>query len=114
MIHGVRHAGGVLVVAAALAYTANCALGTAVALRALDTSRYRWVHHALYITTSALTVGAVTAGAVSRRPAAALLAPALVPLAGIPYAGTRTLRHPLVAVTAAPWYAAALAAVRRD
>jgi hypothetical protein len=114
MRDGVRQSGGALVVVAALAYTANCALGTAVALRLLDTSRYRWVHHALYITTTALTVGAVGAGALARRPAAALLAPALVPLAGIPYAGTRTLRHPVVAVTAAPWYAAALAATRRD
>jgi hypothetical protein len=101
------------VVAAAVAYTANCALGGAVALRLLDTRRFRWVHHVLYTTTAALTVAAVAAGALARRPAAALLAPALMPLAGIPYAGTRTIRHPLVAVVAAPWYAAALVAGRR-
>jgi hypothetical protein len=37
-----------------------------------------------------------------------MLAPAAVPLALIPYAGTRSRRHPLVALTAAPFFVAAL------
>ena len=86
-------------------YTANVALGVATATRILDTSRFRWVHRALYITTTALTVVAVAADL--RGPAARRLAPALVPLAVIPYAGTHTRRHYAVAAAAAPFYALA-------
>ena len=45
--------------------------------------------------------------------AAATLAPALVPLAVIPYAGTHTRRHPLIALSAAPFIAAAAIRSRR-
>jgi hypothetical protein len=94
-----------LVAAAAGSYAANVALGVVTATRILDTSRFRWVHHALYIATASLTVAAVAGnlrGAGGRR-----LAPALLPLAVIPYAGTHGRRHVLVAASAAPFYALA-------
>ncbi|WP_430645199.1 hypothetical protein [Agromyces sp. GXS1127] len=119
----------VLCTAAAGAYAANCALGASVALGLVDTSGFRWVHHALYLATCALSVsalaaalrpgasarsragirpsGRVAAGDRTGRAAAALLAPAVVPLAVIPYAGTRGTRHPLIALAAAPFLAAA-------
>jgi hypothetical protein len=102
-----------LFTAAAASYAANCALGAAVWFRFIDTSRYRWVHHAIYLTTCALAVAAGSAALWarpgSRAGAATLaLAPAAVPLAVIPYAGTRTRRHPLIALTAAPFFAAAV------
>lgn len=101
-----------LFVAAAAAYGANCALGASVAARLVDTSRFRWVHHALYIVTCATTALAVVAGGVGRsrdgRRAALALLPAAAPLAAIPYAGTRTRRHPLIALAAAPFLIAGL------
>ncbi|MFK4759582.1 hypothetical protein ACI3KS_01460 [Microbacterium sp. ZW T5_45] len=93
---------------AAVAYAANCALGAAVASRLIDTSRFRWVHHALYIATCATTAAAVITGVRSHRPAALTLLPAAVPLAAIPYLGTHTRRHPLVALAAAPFLLAGL------
>ena len=106
-----------LFVAAATAYAANTALGTAVATRVIDTRNFRWVHHALYIATCVTTAGAVSAGVwgtprrASRRAALALL-PAAVPLAAIPYLGTHSRRHPLVALAAAPFIVAGLACSR--
>jgi hypothetical protein len=99
--------------AAAVGYAANCALGTSVALRLVDTRNVRWVHHALYVATFSLAVGAMSSAVWgsprrSSREAAAMLAPAAVPLTLIPYAGTRTRRHPLVALSAAPFFIAAL------
>lgn len=94
-----------MLMAACGSYTANVALGVATATRILDTSRFRWVHHALYIATGALTVVAVAAD--RRGPAGRRLAPALVPLAVIPFAGTHTRRHYAVAAAAAPFYALA-------
>ncbi len=102
--------------AAATAYVANCALGAAVAARLIDTRRFRWVHHALYILTCATTGLAIVAGLATGTPrtrrAALALLPAAVPLAAIPYAGTHTRRHPLVALTAAPFVLAGLVVSR--
>lgn len=101
---------------AATAYAANCALGAAVAARLIDTRRFRWVHHALYILTCATAGLAVVAGLATRTPrtrrAALAFLPAAVPLAAIPYAGTHTRRHPLVALTAAPFVLAGLVVSR--
>lgn len=107
-----------LFTAAATAYLANCALGSSVALRLLDTSRFRWLHHGIFIVTSAATIAALLFGASgaagrSGRQAAALLAPAVVPLAVIPYAGTRGRRHIRVALSAAPFFLAGLIRVWR-
>ncbi|GGI43777.1 hypothetical protein BCL57_000131 [Agromyces flavus] len=97
---------------AATSYAANCALGASVALRLVDTRDVRWVHHAIYIATCVLAGAAVSSALWGRprrtaRSAALALAPAAVPLAMIPYAGTHTPRHPLIALTAAPFFAAA-------
>jgi len=99
--------------ASGLCYTANCALGAAVATRIIDTRRFRWVHHALYIATVSTTIFALIVGVRSDRRAALALAPALVPLAVIPYAGTHTRRHPVIALTAAPFIAAGVFTSRR-
>lgn len=104
---------------AALSYLLNCALGAAVATKLVDTSRFRWLHHALYILTSASTAAALSSalwGIPRRRSrrAALALAPAVVPLAVIPFAGTRGRRHPLVALCAAPFFVASLIAPTID
>ncbi|MFS0853133.1 hypothetical protein [Microbacterium sp. 179-I 3D4 NHS] len=107
-----------LFVAATVAYGANCVLGTAVATRLVDTRNFRWLHHALYIATCATTAAALSSALwgrprrVSRRAALALL-PAAAPLAAIPYLGSRSIRHPLVALTAAPFVIAGLVRSRR-
>lgn len=100
-----------LFVAAALSYTANCALGLAVAARVIDTRRLRWLHHALYITTCtavAIALGSACRGRQPARQAALALAPAVVPLIAIAYVPTHTRRHPLVALAAAPFIVASV------
>ncbi len=91
-------------------YLASCALGTAVRTGVLVTGRARWVHHALFVSTATLTGLALAAAGLERRRAGWWLLPVVVPLAVVPYLGTRSRRHVLVAVAAAPCYAAALAA----
>ncbi|WP_337002504.1 MULTISPECIES: hypothetical protein [unclassified Microbacterium] len=108
-----------LFVAAATAYGLNCALGASVAGGIIDTRRFRWVHHALYIVTCATTASAVVAGwsrgpGTPDRRAALALFPAAVPFAAIPYLGTHTRRHPLVALAAAPFLVAGLLVSRRS
>ncbi|NQX28425.1 hypothetical protein HQQ81_13845 [Microbacteriaceae bacterium VKM Ac-2854] len=107
-------AGTALMTAATVSYTANCALGTAVATGAVHTGRWHWTHHALYICTSTLTAAAATALLAEKRPAGRALLPASVPLAIIPFAGTHGRRHPVIALAAAPFIALALAKSLRD
>ncbi|MCW4386203.1 hypothetical protein OH146_10515 [Salinibacterium sp. SYSU T00001] len=103
-----------LTTAACLSYTANAALGAGVAGGVIDTGHARWVHHALYISTLALTSLAVVSGIRHRRIAAWLLMPALLPLAALPRTRGRGREHPLIALTAAPAYVSAvIATVRR-
>lgn len=90
--------------AATASYAANVALGVATATRLLDTRRFRWIHHALYIATTTLTVGAVAGAFGAGDTAGRRLAPALGSLAVIPFAGSRGARHIVVAASAAPWY----------
>lgn len=101
-----------LFVTAAISYTANCALGLAVAAGVIDTRRFRWLHHALYITTCtavATALGAVfLGGSPTDRRAAFALAPAVVPLAAIAYVPTHSRRHPLTALAAAPFIVASV------
>jgi hypothetical protein len=99
--------------AAGTSYLASCALGTSVATGRFTTGRARWVHHALYVSTASLTALALAAAALARRRSGWWLLPVVVPLAVVPYAGTRSRRHVLVAASAAPFYAAALAADRK-
>ncbi|RIJ46026.1 hypothetical protein DZG00_14355 [Clavibacter lycopersici] len=98
--------------AASAAYLVNCAIGIAAATRILPPRPELRLHHRAYVLTSALTAVALAsplwAGGAARpaaRRAARALAPALIPLAALPRVGTRTRRHPAVALTAAPWYA---------
>ncbi|MCS5733102.1 hypothetical protein [Herbiconiux daphne] len=104
-----------LFIAAAASYLANCALGAAVAARVIDTRRIRWVHHAVYITTSLLSGAAVSSLLWHRgdNRAAWVLVPAAAPLAAIPRVSARTRGHVLIAATAAPFYAASLVLSRR-
>jgi hypothetical protein len=97
---------------AAASYLASCALGTGVATGVLRTGRARWVHHALYVSTATLTAVALVSAGRERSRAGWWLLPVVAPLAVVPYAGTRSRRHVLVAASAAPFYAAALAAER--
>ncbi|PPH45255.1 hypothetical protein C5D09_11235 [Rathayibacter sp. AY1C9] len=99
--------------AVAVSYSANCALGTAVATGALRTGRWHWIHHALYICTSTLTALAWATLRRSDTRAASALAPAAVPLAVIAFAGTHGRRHPAIALAAAPFVLAALGRTRR-
>ncbi|MEX5310059.1 hypothetical protein [Kocuria sp. CPCC 205297] len=99
-----------LVTASAGAYTANCALGASVAARWVNTSNVRWIHHGLYITTSAVTAAACVAAVRERSPVAAVLAPAVVPLFLLQRHGARPLRrHTRDALAAAPCYVVGLA-----
>lgn len=102
-----------LFAAAAVAYTANVALGSAVAARVMDTSDFRWLHHAMYIATCVTSAAAFSAAIWGRpkyasRRAALALAPAAVPLAAIPSLGSHGRRHPLTALAAAPFIVAGL------
>ena len=98
-----------LVSAAAGAYAANCALGTSVAARWIDTSNIRWVHHAMYVVTATTTAAAVLVSAAHRSPASLALAPAAVPLFLLQRHGAHPVRrHTRDALSAAPCYAAGL------
>nr|WP_205708442.1 hypothetical protein [Kineococcus siccus] len=101
-----------LVTAASASYTANCALGLAVATHRLDTSRARWVHHAVYVATVTLSLAAAAALLRTRDRALLTLLPAALPLAAIPHVSARTRGHVVLALTAAPAYAATLRSVR--
>ncbi|CCE76613.1 hypothetical protein [Clavibacter nebraskensis] len=98
--------------AASAAYLVNCAIGIAAATRILPPRPELRLHHRAYVLTSALTAVALASPLWSggaARPAALraarALAPAVIPLAALPRVGTRTRRHPAVALTAAPWFA---------
>jgi hypothetical protein len=100
-----------LFTAAASAYGANLALGTAVALRLVDTSSFRWIHHAVYIATCVLAGAAASSVLWSRSRAGLALLPAAVPLAALPRIGSRPRRrHALVALAAAPFFVLGLIA----
>jgi hypothetical protein len=108
-----------LFAAAALGYAANCALGTAVAVKLVDTSGFRWLHHALYIATCALSASAIVVSWSSEprrgnRRAGLALAPAALPLTTIAALGARGRQHPLIALMAAPFFAAGLACSLRS
>lgn len=99
-----------LFTAATVSYLANCGLGAAVATRKLRTDDVRWVHHGLYILTSTLAAGAVSSLLWSRSRAGWLLLPAAVPFALIPRRSARSRGHVVLALSAAPFFAASLAA----
>jgi len=102
-----------LLVLASSAYLANCALGAAVGLEVLDTAGFRWVHHAVYVVT-ATTTALAGADLLRRRSRGFVrLLPSAVPLVAIPRVSARSRWHPVIALTAAPGYVAALRVTRR-
>lgn len=103
----------VLTAAAAAGYTVNCLLGAAVAARLVDTRSFRWVHHALFISTIVLCSAAALSLAVNRNRALLVLLPAAVPFAAVPRVRARSRKHPLVALAAAPFVLGALVKVWR-
>lgn len=99
--------------AAGAGYAASCALGIGVASGALDLRGARWAHHALYVNTLVVAGLAVSSLAWSSSRAGWLLLPAAVPLAALARLGPRMPRHPLVALAAAPFFAAAFVHSRK-
>lgn len=97
-----------LFTAATTAYTLNVGLGTAVAARVVDTRRFRWVHHALYVSTSVLAGAAASSLVWSESRAGWRLLPAALPLAVVPYVSARSRRHPVLALSAAPFFVSSL------
>ncbi len=93
---------------AACSYAASCALGIGVATGRLRTGRAHWVHHALYVSTTATAAASATALVAERGRRGAIAVPALLPLALIPFAGTRGWRHPALAAAGTPFTIAAL------
>jgi hypothetical protein len=100
-----------LVRIAVASYAANCLLGIAVATKAVRLGRARWLHHALYIGTSATAAAAASTALWARSLPGAALVPALLPLALVPYRSRTVRRHVVAATAAAPAYLAALAAL---
>ena len=98
----------ILFTAAATSYAANCAVGAGAATRLLDTSQVHWVHHALYICTSTLAGAAVSSLVWSPSRAGWALLPAAVPLVLIPRVSARSRGHVALALSAAPFFVAAL------
>ncbi|WP_229727667.1 hypothetical protein [Mycetocola zhadangensis] len=89
---------------AAASYTANCALGGGVATGVVHTGKFRWIHHALYITTVSTSLVAASSLLWSRNRAGLFLLPAAVPLAIIPRASARSNKHVRIALSAAPFF----------
>jgi hypothetical protein len=96
-----------LVTAATASYLANCALGLAVSSGRFDTRRISWLHHALFASTATSTLLATGSLLRHRNPAGRRLLPALVPLSVIAFVDARRRRHVLLALAAAPFFAAA-------
>ncbi|AWB87148.1 hypothetical protein [Mycetocola zhujimingii] len=94
----------VLFTVAASSYAANCALGAGVATGLVHTGNFRWIHHALYITTVTTSVVAASSLLWSRNRAGLFLLPAAIPLTVIPRASARTPRHVQTALSAAPFF----------
>ena len=93
-----------LTAVATAAYLANCTLGTSVRTGAVDSSGFRWLHHALYIATIGATATAAATGLLRGSVKGALLAPALLPLAFLPFIGREV--HTAVGLAPAPWFIA--------
>lgn len=107
----------VMSVSATTAYALTASLGAGVATRVIDTSRARWLHHAMFIATTTLTVAAIVASALPQRRrgtrAGLWLGPTLLPLAILPRVDARTRAHPMIAGSAAPFHVAATISVAR-
>lgn len=116
IVHAVGSRPGPWIGLASVCWAANAALGASVGAGIVRTGRFRWIHHALYVTTTTTTalaaVLAAGSSSASGRAAGRALAPALLPLAALPHLGTPAKGHPrrhaFAALSAAPFYATAL------
>jgi O-antigen ligase len=97
-----------LFTAATVSYVANVGLGSAVAVHLVDTRRFRWVHHALYVSTSVLAGVAASTLLWSDSRAGWRLLPAALPLLVVSQVSARSRRHPVVALSAAPFFLTSL------
>jgi hypothetical protein len=88
-------------------------LGVGVASGVLDLRGARWLHHAFYVGTVALSGLAVSSLVWSPSRSGWILLPAAVPLAALARLGPRAPRHPLIALAAAPFFAAAFVHSRK-
>lgn len=102
-----------LLIGACAVYGTTALLGVGLASGLWRNREHRWIHHAGYIAVVALTSAGVVSGLGSDRARAAIAAGALVPLAVLPRISTRSRRHPVVALTVAPWLLAAILRRRR-
>lgn len=102
---------GGAVAAASVSYLASVTLGTLVGTRRVDSSGFRWLHHALYVTTFVLAGVAIATGLWRHPLVGWLLLPTMVPFALIPFLGTRGPRHPIAGLVPAPFFVAALMAL---
>ena len=89
-------------------------LGTAVATRLVDTRRFRWVHHGLYVSTSVLAASAASTLVWSDSRAGWRLLPAALPLVAVSQVSARSRRHPVVALSAAPFFVSSLVRAIRE
>jgi hypothetical protein len=103
-----------LTIAAISSYAGSCALGTLATLRRGSTRRIRGLHHALYVSTFALTGAAVGSALLRREREDMPLVWALGPLMLIPRVSGRSRTHRRIALAAAPGYLWALWQLRRN
>lgn len=96
-----------LAIGALAVYGTTATLGVGLATGAWRNERHRWIHHVGFIAAVALTSATVVVGLRDDPGRALRAAPALVPLAILPRIPTRSRRHPIVALAAAPWLVAA-------
>ena len=88
-------------------YVLNACFGVSVRSGLVDSSGFRWVHHALYVVTFGLALVAASSLWWSRNEAGWYLIPALVALAALPYVGSarrHPCRHVCAALVPMPFY----------
>lgn len=103
-----------LAIAAFAVYATTASMGVGLATGAWRNERHRWVHHVGFIGATTLVAATVVVGLVDAPRRAGRILPALLPLAALPRVPTRSRRHPLVALTAAPWLVAATLPLEKD
>ena len=83
-------------------YVANVALGTAVAVRVVDTRPIHWVHHALFTVTISSTAASLVLHFAARDRRMVPLLVAMAALASVTRTSGRQRSHPVVALMASP------------
>jgi len=79
----------------------------------MDTRSFRWLHHAFYLATVTTTITAALTSVRGKSPALVPLALTGIPLVVLARVSPKSRFHPMLALTAAPAYAAALIFSRR-